>query len=201
MLSVLANLGEMVLSDGRQSVVIGASQRRHAERRAGKGTPTSGQFSRWGPAQPAEGGRREGPRVQGWFASRPEPRRSASSGRVRGTRLSLRFAQRCRPPPGELAGGRRSRAGTPSGLLGFPRGAAFSQQLAGVPLPAEPSGPLDFPAGRHFHSNGSRGAGDFVGGMRHSGGKPQRVRCVSSLIRRPPSIGTGWAQVGLSATS
>ena len=28
-----------------------------AERRAGKGTPTSGQFSRWGPAQPAAGGR------------------------------------------------------------------------------------------------------------------------------------------------
>ena len=35
-----------------------------AERRAGKGTPTSGQFSRSGPAQPAEGGRREGPRVR-----------------------------------------------------------------------------------------------------------------------------------------
>ena len=34
-----------------------------AERRAGKGTPTSGQFSRWGPAQPAEGGRREGPPI------------------------------------------------------------------------------------------------------------------------------------------
>ena len=81
-------------------------------------------------AQPAEGGRREGPRVQGWFASRPEPRRSASSGRVRGTRLSLRFAQRCRPPPGELARGRRSLAGTTSGLLGFPRRAAFTQQLA-----------------------------------------------------------------------
>ena len=38
-----------------------------AERRAGKGTPTSGQFSRWGPAQPAVGGRREGPPVARWF--------------------------------------------------------------------------------------------------------------------------------------
>ena len=37
------------------------------ERRVGKGTPTSGQFSRWGPAQPAEGGRREGPPVPRWF--------------------------------------------------------------------------------------------------------------------------------------
>ena len=38
-------------------------------------------------AQPAAGGRREGPRVRGWFASRPGPRRSASSGRLGGTRL------------------------------------------------------------------------------------------------------------------
>ena len=82
-----------------------SAARHHEERRAGKGTPTSGQFSRWGPAQPAAGGRREGPRVQGRFASRPEPRRSASSGRVRGTRLLLRFAQRCWAPPGELPRG------------------------------------------------------------------------------------------------
>ena len=34
-----------------------SAPRHHAERRAGKGTPTSGQFSRWGPAQPAAGGR------------------------------------------------------------------------------------------------------------------------------------------------
>ena len=32
-----------------------------ASRRAGKGTPTSGQFSRWGPAPPAAGGRRRVP--------------------------------------------------------------------------------------------------------------------------------------------
>ena len=41
-------------------VVHVSAARHHAERRAGKGTPTSGQFSRWGPAQPAEGGQREG---------------------------------------------------------------------------------------------------------------------------------------------
>ena len=43
-----------------------SARRHHAERRAGRGTPTSGQFSRWGPAQPAAGGRREGPPVPRW---------------------------------------------------------------------------------------------------------------------------------------
>ena len=66
----------------------------------GGATGRQGNADLWS-AQPAAGGRREGPRVRGWFASRPGPRRSASSGRLGGTRLSLRFAQRCRPPPGE----------------------------------------------------------------------------------------------------
>ncbi len=61
----------------------------------GRGTPTSGRHS------PPQAGGSEGPRVRGWFASRPGPGRSASSGRLRGTRLSLRSAQRCRPPRGE----------------------------------------------------------------------------------------------------
>ena len=56
-------------------------------------------------------------------------------------------------------------------------------------------------AGLHLHSNCSRVASDFVGGMRHSGRKPQCVRWVSSLISRPSSTGTGCAQVGLGATS
>ena len=73
-----------------------------AERRAGKGTPTSGQFSRWGPAQPAAGGRqRRTPRSE-VVPSRPGPRRSASSGRLRGTRRLA--ALRAAVP----TGGRRS---------------------------------------------------------------------------------------------
>ena len=51
-----------------------------------KGTPTSGQSSRWGPAQPAAGGRREGPRLWGWFASRPGPRRVPRTRQARGNR-------------------------------------------------------------------------------------------------------------------
>ncbi len=75
-----------------------------AGRTAGKGTPISGRH------RPPQAGGREGPRVRRGFASRPAPRRSASSERRPGTRLSLRSAQWCRPPPGELAGGRRSLA-------------------------------------------------------------------------------------------
>ncbi len=47
-----------------------------AERRAGKGTPTSGQFSRWGPAQRPAGPRRRRPQPSGWFPSRRVPHRA-----------------------------------------------------------------------------------------------------------------------------
>ena len=92
----------------------------------------------WGSrsAQPAAGGRREGPRVRGWPASRPGPRHSASSGLLRGTRRSPRCAGRCRPPPGELARGRRSRA---CALL---RLVAWAPEVGG--------------AGRHAGSGGPR---------------------------------------------
>ena len=109
-----------------------SAPRHHAERRAGKGTPTSGRHS------PPQAGGREGPRVGGWFASRPGSRRSASSGRLRGTRLSLRFAQRCRPPPGDWPEVGVPLRPAPSGRLGL-GGAAFSQQLGLAPtgrLPA-----------------------------------------------------------------
>ena len=53
-----------------------------AERRAGKGTPTSGRH------RPPQAAGRQGPRLRRWFGSQPGPRCSASSGRLRGTRLS-----------------------------------------------------------------------------------------------------------------
>ena len=53
--------------------------RHQAERRAGKGTPTSGQFSRWGPAQPAAGGRqgRNWATPAGWRCVVSRPSRAA----------------------------------------------------------------------------------------------------------------------------
>ena len=62
-------------------------RRADAGRRISAGTPTGSVTRRQGnadlwSAQPAGGGRREGPRLQGWFASRPGPRRSALSGRT-----------------------------------------------------------------------------------------------------------------------
>ena len=128
MLSVLANLGEMVLSDGRQSVVIGASQRRHAERRAGKGTPTSGQFSRWGPAQPAEGGRREGPPVPRWSLLGRDP------GVQRHPDGCVVHAFRC-----------ASRSGAGPHRENWPE--------VGVPVPARHLDCWGSRAGLHFHSN------------------------------------------------
>ena len=68
--------------------------RHHAERRAGKGTPTSGRHS------PPEAGGREGPRVGLWFASRQGSASSAQFSRSRA----------CRAPPGGLPRGRRSLA-------------------------------------------------------------------------------------------
>ena len=90
-----------------------SAPRHHAERRAGKGTPTSGRHS------PPKAGGGKDPELGG-FASRPGPRRSASSGWLRGTRLSLRSAQRCRAPPGEPARGRAGPA-HPAGMkMQFP---------------------------------------------------------------------------------
>ena len=62
-------------------------RRADAGRRISAGTPTGSVTRRQGnadlwSAQPAEGGRREGPRLQGWFTPRPGPRRDASSGRT-----------------------------------------------------------------------------------------------------------------------
>ena len=62
-------------------------RRADAGRRISAGTPTGSVARRHGnadlwSAQPAEGGRREGPRLRGWVASRPGPRRSASAGRT-----------------------------------------------------------------------------------------------------------------------
>ena len=87
-----------------------SAPRHHAERRAGKGTPTSGRHS------PPQAGGREGPRVGLWFASRPGPASSAQVSRSRA----------CRPEVGVPL------RPAPSGPLGFPRGSAFSQQLAAV---------------------------------------------------------------------
>ena len=61
---------------------------------AGKGTPTSGQFSRWGPAQRPAGPRRRRPQPLGWLPSRLVP-------------LKGRMARDSGPPPGELAAGLR----------------------------------------------------------------------------------------------
>ena len=99
-----------------------AAARHQAERRAGKGTPTSGQFSRWGPAQPAAGGRREGP---------PGPRWSLLGRDLGGQRHPdgcVVRAVRCAPRSG--AG---QRSAFPCGRhhldrWGFPRGTAFAQQ-------------------------------------------------------------------------
>ena len=44
-----------------------------AESRGPLGTPTSGQFSRWGPAQRPAGPRRRRPQPSGWFPSRRVP--------------------------------------------------------------------------------------------------------------------------------
>ena len=110
----------------RWTVPVSAA-RHHAERRAGKGTPTSGQSSRWGPAQPAAGGRREEPRVGG-RPSQPGPRvQRHPDGRV------VR-AFRCASRSG--AGPHRENwpevgvplRPAPSGPVGSARGAAFSQQ-------------------------------------------------------------------------
>ncbi len=62
-------------------------RRADAGRRISAGTPTGSVTRRHGnadlwSAQPAGGGRREGPRLRGWVASRPGPRRSASAGRT-----------------------------------------------------------------------------------------------------------------------
>ena len=103
-----------------------SAERHHAERRAGKGTPTSGQSPGGGRHSPPQAGGRKDPEFGG-RPSRPGPPRSALSGRLGGTRLSLRFAQRCRPEVGVPW------RPAPSGPVGFPRGAAFSQQLAAFP--------------------------------------------------------------------
>ena len=55
----------------------------HAERRAGKGTPTSGRHS------PPQAGGREGPRVGLWFASRQGPASSAQVSRSRACRAEV----------------------------------------------------------------------------------------------------------------
>ena len=78
----------------------------HAERRAGKGTPTSGQFSRWGPAQPAVGGR------PGRTPSWPVVRLSAGPG-VIGAGFAL---------PRVPTGGRRSLAAGAIWAVGVPAG-------------------------------------------------------------------------------
>ena len=67
--------------------------------RAGTGTPTSGRHS------PPEAGGGKDPDFGGGspLGRDPDVQHQPDG------RLSLRFAQRCRPPPGELAGGRRSK--------------------------------------------------------------------------------------------
>ena len=64
--------------------------------------PTSGQFSRWGPAQPAAGERRDGLRPPGW----PPSRRGPQQRRWRAGKGTLRSAQ-------PAAGGRTGRTPTP----------------------------------------------------------------------------------------
>ena len=92
----------------RPAVPVSAP-RHHAERRAGKGTPTSGRHS------PPQAGGREGPRVGGWFASAGPgvigagfalPRVPGPTGRTaqRSAFPCLRPALPVwRPPPGALA--------------------------------------------------------------------------------------------------
>ena len=59
-------------------------------------------------AQPAEGGRREGPPVPRWSLLGRDPGVQRHPDGCVVHAISLRCAQRCRPPPGELARGRRS---------------------------------------------------------------------------------------------
>ena len=96
----------------------GPQQRRW---RAGTGTPTSGQFSRWGPAQPAAGGRREGPRPPGWPPSRrgPQQRRWRAG---KGTPTSGGTAARRAPRTAWTPSGVTVpiAAMTPSGVVVFP---------------------------------------------------------------------------------
>ena len=51
-------------------------------------------------------------------------------GRAQHHQRGFRAPARCRPPPGELAGGRRFKAGGAISLVGVPEATAFSQQLA-----------------------------------------------------------------------
>ena len=89
-----------------------------AERRAGKGTPTSGQFSRWGPAQPAEGGRREGPPAGVAPLQRGVAplQRGVSTSRPRSSVVSRRYSVESAPAEPPTAWSQRQQNALPRGV-------------------------------------------------------------------------------------
>ena len=117
---------------GSQSVGVfktGIAHRRSLSRHAGQGTPTSGQFSRWGPA-PLRAAQRDGvyhaavrmTLNAGVPAEKGPPRNWGSF-------PPPAFGGLCRPEVGVPLPARRT------ALLGFSRGAAFTQQLGhGAPV-------------------------------------------------------------------
>ena len=102
----------------------GITARRSLSRHAGQGTPTSGQFSRWGPA-PLRAAQRDGvyhaavrmTLNAGVPAEKGPPRNWGSF-------PPPAFGGLCRPEVGVPLPARRT------ALLGFSRGAAFTQQLS-----------------------------------------------------------------------
>ena len=89
----------------------------------GRTGPTSGQFSRWGPAPLREAQRGRLPRSRPDDAERQGPGRAANHPRTRGPSLPPACGGLCRPEVGVPLPARRT------ALLGFSRGAAFTQQL------------------------------------------------------------------------
>ena len=139
----------------------------------GRATRRQGNADLWS-AQPAEGGRREGPRVGGASRSGPGVQRCADGG---GPCFSLRFAQRCRPPPGGLAGGRAGPAHPPGMKMQFP-GRRQSRPHATMQSDAQARErrPLGSPPGGARHSPPQAGGGKDpeLGGLSRSGPGVQR---------------------------
>ena len=90
---------------GVRPAVRVSALRHHAERRAGKGTPTSGRHS------PPQAGGREGPRVGLWFASRQGPASSAQVSRSRACRPEVGV-----PLPAASTAGLEAPTGRPGGV-------------------------------------------------------------------------------------
>ena len=158
--------------------------RHQAERRAGKGTPTSGQFSRWGPAQPAAGGRqgRNWATPAGWRCVVSRPSRAAmpvgDPHRENWPALQALSAlvSRSRAMP---VGDRRSNAGQRPALQ-----AALSR--AGFALPRD--------AGRRPTGRSETGAPSVVGAgfaLPRDAGRRPALQALSALVSRSRAMPVG----------